>query len=192
MDIFSHGLWGAAAAQITNETHVVHPRRVNPWWAMWWGFFPDLFAFAPAFIWIWGGQLFGFVEPASVPRFNSDNPQAFQQLPIAHLASELYNYSHSLVIFSVVAGMVLLIRYLQNPQRSFRILVPWSMGGWLLHILSDIPTHTYDFYPTPVFWPLLEWKFNGFRWGQSWFIVTNYAILFSLFIILYVIRRKKS
>ena len=41
MDIFSHGLWAAAAAKGVNKSQ--NKRRVNVWAMAMWGVFPDLF-----------------------------------------------------------------------------------------------------------------------------------------------------
>jgi hypothetical protein len=69
-------------------------------------------------------------------------------------------------------------------------IIPWEMGGWLVHILCDIPTHSYRFYPTPIFWPLSSWKFNGFSWGVWWFMLLNYSALFIVFLIIYFKKKK--
>jgi len=44
MDIFAHGLWTAAIATGVNRK-IARPLRVG--WAVFFGVFPDLFAFAP-------------------------------------------------------------------------------------------------------------------------------------------------
>lgn len=63
------------------------------------------------------------------------------------------------------------------------------MLAWGVHILVDIPTHSYRFYPTPFLWPLSGWKFNGFSWGTPWFIVVNYG---ALLLTIWWLRQKKK
>ncbi len=86
----------------------------------------------------------------------------------------LYQLSHSLVIFAIVAFVVYIIR-----RRAVWMIVPW-----LMHILMDIPTHSYKFYATPFLWPISGWKFNGISWGQWWFEILNYGALLILYLIL--------
>jgi len=166
MDIFSHGLWAGAAAKALNKRE--GKPRINVWAMALWGAFPDLFAFGVPFVWIvwsvaFGGHQFsdfGGRPPIAEPT-NPDTQWLFQ---LSHM---LYNVSHSLFIFAVVFFVV----WFLFKRARLELL------GWLLHIIMDVPTHTYAFYPTPVFWPLFDWKFNGFSWGQPWFLVLNYSLL---------------
>lgn len=178
MDVFSHGIWaGIGASGINKKTS----KKINPYFAAFWGVFPDVFAFSPYFLWMIWNRLRGIeVKPMNMEPQNG----------ISLLSEQLYNISHSLVIFSGVFFLVVSSKLLMS-RANFRVktLVPISMFGWLLHILLDIPTHTYEFYPTPVFWPLFGWKFDGFSWGQPWFIALNYS---SILLALYFLRWKKQ
>jgi membrane-bound metal-dependent hydrolase YbcI (DUF457 family) len=123
------------------------------------------------------------------------DPDAVEPVPstnvgIFRLSVYLYNYSHSLVIFILVISSVIIIKYFLKKGTTLKQLVPWEMGAWLLHILCDIPTHSYRFYPTPLFWPLWNWKFNGFSWGVWWFMVLNYTILGVVFLLIYFKNKK--
>lgn len=66
------------------------------------------------------------------------------------------------------------------------------MGGWLLHILMDIPSHSYDFYPTPFLWPISDFKINGFHWGTPWFMITNYSLIIISYLILYFLKKRNK
>ncbi|MFA4872811.1 MAG: hypothetical protein WC659_02650 [Patescibacteria group bacterium] len=198
MDTLAHGLWAAAAAKSYNLTkhqsnnsaliRVMGSRddlrksaAVSPWLAAFWGFFPDLFAFSIPFAWLILGPLFG----DSVPRIGPPAPHA--PSPAAthwtvQLATLLYNYSHSLFVFFLCLAFIWIIY-----KR-----IPWEIGGWFLHILSDIPTHSFAFYPTPFLWPFSEWKFNGIAWATSWFMILNYASLSLLSLLLYIARKRKQ
>lgn len=177
MDVFSHGLWAGAAGRAAQR---FGGKKVNVWRIALWGIFPDVFAFAPGFVWFFWNIAFGGMTFANLPRPENVEPASRDTLPIFRITSMLYNFSHSLPIFLIViAIIVVLLRR-----------VPWEIGGWLLHILMDIPTHSYRFYPTPFLWPLSSWKFNGFSWGTPWFIVANYSTLAIIYFLLW--RRRKQ
>lgn len=171
MDIFSHGLWAGVVAKGTNK--IQNKRRINVWAAMLWGVFPDLFAFSIPFVFIvwsvaFSGHSFGDFggQPAIA---EPTNPSAIQLFQLSHV---LYNVSHSLFIFTIV--FLAVCAYFKQ--------VRVELLGWLLHIVMDVPTHTYAFFPTPVFWPLFDWKFNGIHWGQWWFIIADYSLLLLVYV----------
>lgn len=174
MDIFSHGLWAAAAAKGINISGKVQLRLR---WAAFWGLFPDIFAFGIPLIWIWYANLTG----GDVPSIRPGVPETGTYGLALQVAASLYNISHSLVIFALVAAVIFL----------WRKKKPWEMGGWLLHILMDIPTHTYEFFPTPALWPISSVKFNGVSWGTPWFMVLNYSALLLVFLGLWWWQRNK-
>lgn len=182
MDIFAHGLWTAAAAKALNkkiENKFKKPLHI--WRAAFWGIFPDLFAFAIPFVWIAWGFLTGNLTTADLPRPHQVEPPTDGKLyVITRLANLLYSISHSVIIFAVVFLVVWLLA--RRP-----IL---ELGGWLLHILIDIPSHSYQFYPTPVLWPLSGWKFDGISWSTPWFMVLNYSALAVIYFILW--RKRKA
>ena len=80
----------------------------------------------------------------------------------------LYGVTHSLIVFLVVAGIIYLI---------FK-KIPIYIYAWPIHILMDIPTHSRDFLPTPFLWPISNWFFPGFSWGQLWFMILNWSLIF--------------
>jgi hypothetical protein len=188
MDIFSHGLWSGVIAQGANLT-AKKPRKINPLLAAFWGVFPDVFAFGISFILLFWGLITGTFDRSMIP-----HPDAVEPAPhtgVFKLSAYLYNYSHSLVIFVIVISSIILIKYFLKKGTTLQQLIPWEMGAWLLHILCDIPTHSYRFYPTPVFWPLWGWKFNGFSWGVWWFMALNYGALITTCIVLYFKKKNK-
>lgn len=166
MDIFSHGLWAGAAAKGLNKRE--SKRHVNVWAMALWGMFPDLFAFAIPFVFIIGSVAFGGHQFGDFggrpPIAEPTSPDTLWLFQLSHI---LYNVSHSFIIFAIVFFAV----WAYFKQVRVELL------GWLLHIIMDVPTHTYAFYPTPVFWPLFDWKFNGFSWGQPWFLVLDFSAL---------------
>ena len=184
MDIFSHGLWAAAGAKGVNGSSRLGSsnKQFNPYWAFFWGMFPDLFAFTIPFILLFWSMLAGETALRDWPRPERGEPPASNHWAGVQIASTLYPYSHSLVIFTIVVLIVWGIAHWRKRR------MPLEMFGWLLHILIDIPTHTYRFFPTPAFWPISQWKFDGFSWANPVFMVVNYGLLVILFLWL---RRKK-
>ena len=80
----------------------------------------------------------------------------------------LYNLTHTLVIWGTV-GMIL---YIVNLKLLFI-----AFSGWILHILFDIFTHTKNYFPTPIFWPLSNFHFSGVNWSNKYFMAANYLVL---------------
>ena len=98
MDIFSHGLWAAAAAAAVNHKA---KKRLKIWLAALWGILPDIFTFSGMFIWFGWGLLFGGKSPSGFPY-----PEETELMPadtslIFRLTAFLYGFSHSLVIFLI-------------------------------------------------------------------------------------------
>lgn len=171
MDIFSHGLWSAA---IYKGANIKVKQRLKTRLAVIFGIFPDVFSFAPLFIWLFGGLVFGYSSFSDFPRPDATEPARQDTLLIFKITSLLYNFSHSLFAFVIIFGIIFLI--FKRPV--------WEMLAWLLHILIDIPTHSYKFYPTPFLWPVSDFKFDGFSWSEPWFLVLNYFALTIVFIFL--------
>src|SRR3989344_5031327 len=127
MDVFSHGLWAGAAGRGINRCG---GRKVSAWRSAAWSMFPDVIAFAPGFVWFFWNIAFSGMTVADLPRPDDVEPAARDTLLIFRVTSMLYNMSHSIFLFFLVSMIVVaLVRR-----------VPWEMGGWLLHILIDIPT----------------------------------------------------
>ncbi|MFA5841675.1 MAG: hypothetical protein WC835_01770 [Candidatus Paceibacterota bacterium] len=172
MDVFAHGLWtGAVYKAGKKETR----KPLHTVFAVFWGIFPDLFAFTPAFVFLFYQSIFGGKGFAMLrPHADFESATAAHQVPLYDLSNSLYNASHSLIIFLIVFALVWAI--LKRPV--------WELGGWLIHILVDIPTHSYAFFPTPFLWPLSDFKVNGISWGVGWFMALNYGSLLVLYIVL--------
>jgi len=203
MDFISHGLWSGIAAKALNQ--MAHARSSKNWashkdsagrasWRrplfavprlsmgrmVFWGAFPDIFAFIPFFLWLLGNLLLGEVALSAMPRPSDMEPMPSGGAPIYRATAALYQFSHSLVLFllSFLIAWLLFRRPL------------WEMGAWCLHIFLDIFTHSYNFYPTPFLWPVSLVKFNGVGWDHPWFLVLNYSAI--ALALLWLSRRKKS
>ncbi len=168
-------LWAGAAAKVGTAKA---GRRIGALHTAWWGVFPDVAAFAPLFIWLIYGWMTGSARPDfGPPDLSSSGTQGI----LLDYAQAAYNYSHSLVIFSVVFCGAWIIRH--RPV--------WELGGWGLHVLMDIPTHRADFFPTPYLWPFPHPIVDGISWAEGWFMAANYLSLAVVYLAIYFYRRRK-
>ena len=178
MDIFSHGLWAGAGAQAVN---LKKEKPLRVWLAAVWGVFPDLFAFAISFVYLNSIRLTGGTVPRLV-RPGEIEPPIGQEPFIMRLTHHLYNISHSLLIFFVV--FLLVVWFFRRPV--------WEMSAWLLHILMDIPSHSYAFFPTPFLWPFSDFKVSGIPWATPVFFWTNYALIGITYFVLWLVNYRKK
>jgi hypothetical protein len=163
MDIFSHALYGGVAFGRKN--------RKNFWWAFLIGMLPDLLAFGP----FWIMTTLGLAER---PNWHGGHPAD----SIPQYIYSIYNVTHSLLIFVAVFFLIFLIR-----KKPF-----WLLGAWGLHILVDIPSHSFDFFPTPFLWPVSNFKVNGIHWGDPIIFVPNLIILAALYGWLYLFKKNNK
>ena len=149
MDIVSHGLWGAVAFGRRN--------RSSFWLAFFIGLAPDLLSFGV----LWTAVVLGLAER---PDFSHGTPP---ESSIPQYVHHLYNVTHSFIVFLVA---FLLIRFLLRRPL-------WELGAWGLHVLVDVPTHSYAFFPTPILWPLFNWKVDGWQWTTPTILIPNFVLL---------------
>ena len=183
MDIFSHAFWSAVAAKSANSKIKPFKKRpMNVGWATIWGVAPDIFAFTPVIISVALSFLLdgGNISAFKIDRPSDIEPMGADTLFIYRLTRQLYDIGHSAIIFAAVFAIVALL--FRKPK--------WVMLGWLFHILIDIPTHSYKFYPTPVFWPLSSREFNGISWATPWFLILDVSAIIIVSLI-YFLKRKK-
>jgi hypothetical protein len=178
MDVFSHGLWAGAGAKAVN---LKKKKPLRVWLAMLFGIFPDVFAFAISFAYLNWIRITGGTPPFMI-RPGEVEPPVGQEPFLMRLTHYLYNISHSLLVFFLVFAIV--AWYFRRPV--------WEMGGWLLHILMDIPTHSFTFFPTPFLWPISDFMVNGMRWGTRTFMLTNYSLLVFSYTLIWLIGKIKK
>ncbi len=168
MDIFSHSLWAGAisyAAKHNLEKRTKHKFHILV--GIFFSVFPDLFAFSFPFAWFAWKFLSGDMSFGELPGPGDAEPFRLAGFWVFDLAQNLYVVSHSLVIFAIV--FFITWKILKRP--AFELL------GWPLHILIDIPTHSYEFYPTPVFWPISTASLDGAEWKNPLVFGLNFLAL---------------
>ncbi len=148
MDIISHGLWGGVGfGRKSKQTF---------WLAFFFGVMPDLFSFGIFFI-----QRI-FTEGFS---FAHSGPPDLASIPA--YVSTLYNFTHSLIFFGLIFGLVWLFR--KQPLTA--------MYAWFFHIFLDTFTHSTAFFPTPLLWPISDAHVDGISWGHPYIFFTNLGFL---------------
>lgn len=141
---------------------------------------------------LWGYGLFGYKRYAKLALFFGAMPDLisfgiflvmrlingsyqFGPPPLETLPSWLflaYSIGHSFVICLPVIGLVALWR----KDYAFAML------GWPFHIVLDFPFHRFQYFPTPLFWPLSDFKIDGIPWSTWYIWLPNLAGIVFLFI----------
>jgi len=162
MDIVSHALWGGAAFGRRKRRDFL---------------FAAVFSLLPDFL--GEGIMFLLVVLGlpGMPGLEHGHPD-ISEFPL--YARGFYNATHSLVIFSLGFALVWMAR-----KKAFL-----PMAAWGLHVLIDIPTHSFALFPTPFLWPLSDFKVDGIGWDSPLVLVPNYALLV-IFYSLWLCRRRK-
>lgn len=161
MDGIAHLLWAFALFKVLK---IKFKKKINLYAALFFGVFPDLFAFLiPAVLFVLS-FIFPGVSIAAI-------------MPYVRM---LYNISHSLFTFILVFALVSII------MRK----IPLELCFWLLHILIDIPTHSFEFYPTPFVWPFSEYRFDGVSWTNPYFLIANYTALGIVYLLIKIKLKK--
>lgn len=160
MDILAHGLWvGIGAAWM--HRHRCLDRRTTVW-TLCLAVVPDLAQLLPLFYLAlfspegWSALLaYANALPGYVPA-------------MSQIVTELTHHLHCVMHSALVAGVVTAISWVWLGR-------PWiPLLGWWSHIVIDVFTHSADFFPSPVFYPVTYRGFDGLAWNTPWFMVANY------------------
>jgi len=134
--------------------------------ALFFGAMPDLISFG----------LFMAIQVVTGQWHFHAGPPPLQSLPPWLFLS--YSIGHSFVISFTVIALV--------AQR--RRDIAFAMLAWPFHIVLDFPFHSFKYFPTPMFWPLSDFKIDGIPWSHWYIWWPNVAGL----IILFVYRARQS
>ncbi len=160
MEIIAHGLFSAAVAITAGRSAKT---RVGIRRTVWWGIFPDVVAFGPP---IAAGLWYGTVGILNT---------GHGHFRFVHVGPHLYPAAHSLIVFLLVFGAAALI--------ARRMVI--EMSGWLLHILIDIPTHSFRYYATRFLWPVSDFRIDGIPWWTPWLWIATYVALAAVYFLLW-------
>ena len=83
----------------------------------------------------------------------------------------LYNFTHSLII----AILFIFIAYILKRDFCF------SMLAWPFHIILDFFTHSIEYFPTPILWPISNYRFDGIPWSNQYIMIGNIICIFLVF-----------
>lgn len=179
MDVLAHTLWSNAVFHTK-----YHNARKMRYLAAFLGVAPDLVGFTPLFIYmIFSGRMFREQFPFTPTNWTFG------------FAENAYNYTHSLVIFTTVFAVTLILGNLYKKiklKQDYRFWFFWPMLAWPFHIMLDIPTHP-EFYHTPMLFPISGYMYKGgISWANPVFMLVNYGLLIAIYVaLIYWQRRKK-
>lgn len=151
---------------------------------------------------LWGYGLFGYKRYAILAAFFGAMPDlisfgAFMLfnlmqgnfhagpppiVTIPHWLITNYSVGHSFLVCLPIIGLVALWR---KP-------IAFAMLAWPFHIILDFPFHSFKYFPTPIFWPLSDFKVDGIPWSHWYIWFPNVAGLLFLFYYRRQQRRKNS
>ena len=178
MDILAHALWAGAGVALARRRWTVSPRTTALTVAL--AVAPDLPHMLPVLWW----SAFGAGSPAALAGYAGAAPGLEPALPeaVQFLSHHLHCITHSAIIAGVATA--LLWAWLRS------LWIP--MLGWWSHIVIDVFTHSADYYPSPVLYPITRQGFDGVAWNTPWFMVLNYAALAASYAWLFRTRRARA
>ena len=163
MDIVAHTLWAGLGVAALRRHWPLPPRTVAATLAM--AAVPDVLHLLPIMAW-WA---LGSGEWAVVWAYAVAAPGKEPGLPAT--VDLLSRHLHCIMHSAIVAAAVTLV--LWAVRRTLWI----PLLGWWLHIVSDVFTHSADYYAVAVLYPFTERGFDGAAWNTPWMLALNYAAI---------------
>lgn len=160
MDILAHGLWAGLGAACVHRHHPLDRRTVAL--AVGMAVAPDLAQLLPLV------YLALFTPDGWAVLLTYANALPGHEPAMSPVLRELTHHLHCVMHSALVAGVVTALSWWWLRRLWLPLL------GWWSHILIDVLTHSADFYPSPVFYPVTYWGFDGIAWNTPWFLVLNY------------------
>ena len=163
MDIVAHGLWaGIATAAVGLRVQL--PRRTVPL-AVGLAMLPDVLQILP----IAAYSTFSSGSFADLTEYANATPGNEPEMPPA--LSLLVHHLHCVMHSAIVAAIVTAVAMWWQRGLWFPLL------GWWSHIVIDVFTHSADYYPSPVFYPVTQRGFDMVAWNTPAFMAVNYFAL---------------
>ncbi len=174
MDVLAHGLWAAVVCRWRGHSRPI--ARSTTRWTIGLAVAPDLVQLTP----IVTAALITPQGWSAMQSYFHALPGYQQVLPpqVELIAHHLHCSMHSALVAAVVTFLSwMLLRRFWLP-----------MLGWWMHIVIDVFTHSADFYPSPVLYPVTQRGFDGWAWNDPWQLALNYGLI----TILWVITRSET
>ena len=163
MDVFAHALWAGAGVLLAQRRWAIAQRVATTTVAL--AVAPDI----PHLLPIVGWSIFGAGTVANVEDYAISAPGQEPAVPllVEWMSHNLHCVTHS----AIVAGVVSLLLWIWLKSLWIPLL------GWWSHIVIDVFTHSVDYYPSPVLWPITRQGFDGVAWNTPTFMTLNYLAL---------------
>lgn len=153
MDFVSHALWGGVSFGRKNKKIFLLAAGIS--------ILPDILTEGLFFV-------FYLLNIGGIPDWENGHPN-ISDYPM--FAQNLYNFTHSLVIFAFALA----------PSWVAAKKPVWIVGGWGLHILIDIPTHSLALFPTPFLWPISDFRVDGIGWDNPIILAIDIIMLIAAY-----------
>lgn len=162
MDALAHALWAGAGLVALHRRRRV--ARTTAALTLTLAVLPDAVHMLPVAAWALGSGSW-----AAWLGFALATPTTEPALPawVALWSHHLHCVLHSAVVAGGVTALLWAVR------RAFWL----PLAGWWSHIVIDVFTHSADYYPVPVLYPVTYAGFDGIAWNTPWFMVLNYSAL---------------
>lgn len=177
MDIVAHALWAGAGLALARRRWPVRPRSAALTMAL--AALPDVLHLLPIVAWWLGGD----GTFATVRAYAIAVPGSEPGLP--HTVNLLSHHLHCIAHSAIVAGALSLLSWALLRSLWLPLL------GWWSHIVIDVFTHSADFYPAPVLYPITQRGFDGIAWNTPWFMLLNYLALGAIGVWLVVAAKRR-
>ena len=163
MDILAHGLWAGIGSAATARRWRWPRRGIAASMAL--AVLPDTVHMLPIVAW----APFGPDGIAAVWAYATALPGQEPAMPaLVHL---LAHHLHCVFHSAIVAGLCSLLVWRLWPAAWLPLL------GWWSHVVIDVFSHSSDFYPSPVLYPITQRGFDGLAWNTPGFQLLNYLAL---------------
>ena len=129
------------------------------WYPVFFGIFPDMISFG----------VFGIVKFLFNPKSMQFGKPELSEIPV--WVHSMYDFSHSMVI-----AMIFVLIFFKFDKNLF-----FASLAWPFHIILDFFTHSIEYFPTPILWPISDYKFDGIPWSNKYVFGANLIGLIVLF-----------
>ena len=178
MAILSHALWVGVGAAVAQRMKPIENKTVGAIVAL--AVLPAVIHLVPILSW----ALFGDGTPAALYAYVVALPG--QEPPMPTIIDLLAHHFHCIMHSAIVASVVTLLTWL-----TWRAL--WiPLLGWWSHIVIDVFTHSIDYYPSPVIYPITNRGFDGLAWSKPVYLALNYVLLVAAYLWLFRTRRRSK